>query len=621
MQAAARPSGFGPRPCRPLLGARPTLASPWRHQGEQTKRWEQSAAKHLPSPLPRRPSPPSRLPPCRHAAVSPRRLLVSVKAQAEPEPDAYCLEQPPVLPNKMRGRHWRPEQLDAVAAVWRSWVEQQYAALQSDAGSLRSFTAVSWQHLGPAAGPLRLADFFALLNPERLQEVSLVLSGGEPLPLNELAMLARFPQLRSLSIQHDIDTAAKDEVGQQVESLAVAALCELKQLTSLSLEMGHVPHALVQAVQCLPQLERLQIVGQGALLPESADFPGSFPSLRHLHLAPAWGEFSSPLPRPADFPSLQSFVYEETAPGTDYATLWVSHHSTGCFTSAPQAAWCTRLSTAGAHRLCLQVQGQKGGSMRSGQWVRFQDGELAVLDRDSDQEGIENLQAFVDAMLPAGQELHALVTTKVGQTYQFALESHTCRQLATTTRLELRDCFMHFPMLLRQVPNLRELVMEQCAQRNEGNLFHTEGEETGDVEEEKEYDLLTWHAVPAAALPASLTRLCLMGTNLMEHDCWPAMPGAEGCARFVLACMVKSRCLLPVARLKTATPLALEHRFGVLGPELRHFQDPDPSAALPACQRIKSAPPAAGRKHKGKQKAGPVCEPVAAANGGQHGRR
>ncbi|KAI7837507.1 hypothetical protein COHA_008643 [Chlorella ohadii] len=431
--------------------------------------------------------PPSTL----RATARPRRLPVFVKAQAEPEPDAFSLGQPQVLPEP--GRYLRPEQLDAVAAPWRPWVEQQYAALQSIAGGLRSFTAVSWQHLGPAAGPLRLVDFLALLNPEQLQEVSLVLSGSEPLPVDALAMLARFPQLRSLSIQHDIDAAANDEEGRQAEALAAAALCDLKQLTSLSLEMGYVPHTLVTAAQCLPQLERLQIVGQASLLPESADFPRSFPHLRHLHLAPAWGEI--PLPRPADFPSLQSFVYEERAPGTDYATL--------------------------------EVQGQKGGSMRSGQWVRFQDGELAVVDRDSDQEGIENLQAFVDAMLPAGQELRALVMTKVGQTYQFAPESHTCRQLATTTRLELRQCFMHFPMLLRQAPNLHELVMERCAQRNEDELYHSEGEEAGDEEEEEEQDPLTWHAVPAAALPASLTRLCLMGTNLIEHELWPAMPDLQ----------------------------------------------------------------------------------------------
>ena len=182
--------------------------------------------------------------------------------------------------------------------------------------------------------------------------------------------------------------------------------------------------------------------------------------------------------------------------------------------------------------ICKQVQGQNGYPMRSGHSVRFQDGELAAVDANTGDEGIENLQAFLDAMLPPGQTLQALVLTMVGQTSQFSAEGHVCRQLAATTRLELRQCWVHIPMLLGQAPNLRELVMERCAQRDEDELFsasgHSEGEESDGewlFEEAQQHDPLTRHAVPAAALPPSLTRLWLIGTKLIEHERWPAMPG------------------------------------------------------------------------------------------------
>ena len=196
--------------------------------------------------------------------------------------------------------------------------------------------------------------------------------------------------------------------------------------------------------------------------------------------------------------------------------------------------------------ICKQVQGQNGYPMRTGHFVRFQDGELAAVDANTGDEGIENLQAFLDAMLPPGQTLQALVLTMVGQTSQFSAEGHVCRQLAATTRLELRQCWVHIPMLLGQAPNLRELVMERCVQRDEedmaaGNAMVYVGGSLWDLAA----DPPTRHAVPASALPASLTRLSLIGTKLMEHERWPAMPGAAPSAAACCLCLALAYSFLP----------------------------------------------------------------------------
>lgn len=107
--------------------------------------------------------------------------------------------------------------------------------------------------------------FLALLNPKRLQEVTLVLSDGEPLPVDALAVLAGCPQLRSLAIR-SLNDWFHHGCGALAEQEAPAAAClrKLKQITSLSIQRDNVSRPVMEAVQCLPQLERLKIVANTA---------------------------------------------------------------------------------------------------------------------------------------------------------------------------------------------------------------------------------------------------------------------------------------------------------------------------------------------------------------------
>ncbi len=149
---------------------------------------------------------------------------------------------------------------------------------------------------------------------------------------------------------------------------------------------------------------------------------------------------------------------------------------------------------------CVQVEGT---DRKCGGLVRFTSGELAVQDAYSsmDQDGIEALQPFVDALLPAGQELRALVVEGLCGGYELSVDC-SCRQLVTATRLELRSCILDYGELLRQAPNLRELVID-----------------AGDFDEEQ-------IPLPGAALPAGLMRLVLESIPLEKPAKWPAMPGA-----------------------------------------------------------------------------------------------
>lgn len=271
------------------------------------------------------------------AAIHPRRRLLIYAAAAadggpfgtEPEQaQRFHLGQPPGMP-ELESNYRRDEEASkqydtAAAAAWRPWAEQQYAALQPVAGSLTSFTAVSWQRLGPAAGPLRLADFLPLLDRQRLQEVTLVLSEGEPLPADALGILAGYPQLHSLAIQslgddHMLGTTSA-VLGSR-EADAAAALSSLTQLTSL-IERQNISHPVMEAIQQLPQLECLCLAEDREMF-KGTGFASHFPSLRHFEVRVDLGSWSAPLPRPADFTSLESYEYTQECIG-DYCTLWVS---------------------------------------------------------------------------------------------------------------------------------------------------------------------------------------------------------------------------------------------------------------------------------------------------------
>ncbi len=261
--------------------------------------------------------------------------MVFASAQAEPEPHSFALEQPSGLSQQDSTRdalfaRWqldaaqaRQQQFDA-AQRWEAWLEQQYAELQPIAGSVRSFTAVSWESLGPAAGPLRLADFLALLSPEQLQEVTLALSKYEALPADALVVLAGFPQLRALSIRPlsraEVDCSFSQLLEEADEAAGAAAVRSLQQLTKLSIEWKsgwvHGARPLLEAVLCLPQLEQLDLdVGAEYDLQDMVPkFAASFPNLRHLRLVSyanfeAGGTPLAPLPRPAAFPRLESYEY------------------------------------------------------------------------------------------------------------------------------------------------------------------------------------------------------------------------------------------------------------------------------------------------------------------------
>lgn len=205
---------------------------------------------------------------------------------------------------------------------------------------------------------------------------------------------------------------------------------------------------------------------------------------------------------------------------------------------------------------------------RAGLWVRFQDGELAVRDADFGEEGILALQDFIDGMLPSGQQLKALVIGTCQELW--GGEGHECSQLAATTRLEFRCCYLQFPVLLRQAPNLRKLVIEHCA------IKPQEGDANDDY----------WLAL--SCLPAGLQRLSLMNTPVKHPPSFPPMPGAPAgwgaCCHYCMGC---SRAEDRASRMKpflgfikacrtSTAPAALEE-LSLSCIQLRHLVSLDPS--------------------------------------------
>ncbi|PRW60407.1 Tryptophan synthase alpha chain isoform B [Chlorella sorokiniana] len=368
----------------------------------------------------------------------------------------------------------------AAAAAWRPWVERQYAELQPIAGNLTSFTAVSWDHLGPSAGPLRLADFLRLLSWERLREVTLVLSDGEPLPVDALAVLEGCPQLRSLTIQslHD-NFWVSGTLGEfeRQEEAGAAALRRLCQLTSLSIERPEMSEPVVEALLQLSQLEQLAVaVTDPYAFADLSVLGGRFPNLRHLRLSPPlWSSYGLQvaLPRPAAFRCLESFEFG-LHPNNKAGHLW------------------------------FQSQGYFG--TKCGVWVRFSHGQLRLQDAFTsiDDVGITSLQEVVDALLPPGQQLRVLALESLcGGEYEML--DCACRQLAATTRLELRACNLDYEALLRQAPSLQKLT-----------IMHEAGSFGG-----------TFGTLPAAVLPTALTRLDVEGLKLVGLQWFPAMPALE----------------------------------------------------------------------------------------------
>lgn len=205
--------------------------------------------------------------------------------------------------------------------------------------------------------------------------------------------------------------------------------------------------------------------------------------------------------------------------------------------ASPVHAMCLQVLHPAKHTCqaaALQVEGPGGGSSaahgRCGYRVWFRDGELALWDAATKTsgrgEGIKGLQRFVDVMLPPGQQLKALLLTDCGGPSRQRLGSHACRQLAATTRLELRRCTLDFPALLRQAPDLQELVIEDCTQQSV------------DVDDRSS-------ELSLAVLPPGLKRLSLMSTDLKDHQDFPSMPGGPRMPTALVLGIGCWCCLLP----------------------------------------------------------------------------
>lgn len=163
-------------------------------------------------PPPRRPPP---TPPPAAAAPSPplfrRSATLAVRAQGSSfsvDPPAELLE--PLTPDVEDFDEEDmpdPEATAAVARELQAWLQQQHAALARVAGEVESFSASSWElhrRFAPelcTLAPLGLADFVALLHPERLSHVELRLEDPEPLPGGALRALRPFPRLRELDVR------------------------------------------------------------------------------------------------------------------------------------------------------------------------------------------------------------------------------------------------------------------------------------------------------------------------------------------------------------------------------------------------------------------------------------
>ena len=127
--------------------------------------------------------------------ISPRLRLAAriVLCSAARPGRAFSIGQPPGILQPSADGTYRFYQRAGAAEGWSGWLAEQYAALQAVAGDVESFSASSWEGFDTALVPLRLADFLALLPPERLTSVALLLDDAEPLPGPALRALAGQP--------------------------------------------------------------------------------------------------------------------------------------------------------------------------------------------------------------------------------------------------------------------------------------------------------------------------------------------------------------------------------------------------------------------------------------------
>lgn len=220
-----------------------------------------------------------------------------------------------------------PRRAAKLAAELHRWLEEQHAALARVAGEVESFTATSWElqrQFVPAASTrchLALSDFIALLQPDQLSSVTLLLDDVEPLPAGALRALQPFPRLRELRLDTsspiaDLDCGARSPwcwFGQPSDALKVAeaggaaALASLTQLAELSIVREGVSEASVAACAQLTALTRLELWARGL----TCGLRGtrgltSLQALQELTLCSLESEW---LPPPAAFPSLRSYEY------------------------------------------------------------------------------------------------------------------------------------------------------------------------------------------------------------------------------------------------------------------------------------------------------------------------
>lgn len=455
-----------------------------------------------------------------------------------PQGSSFDLRQPQGLPDLV-WRHPRgppsASNLRKAAAAWRALLEQQYAQLQVVADQVDSFSADSWELFGSDDVPLRLADFLALLPPDRLASVALRLHPDEALPGAALCALRPYHHLRDLCIKQleadrDWGPQQSPELKQR-DDAAAAELGALTQLRSLCIVRDGIPAAAVVACRQLTALTSLVLDDSRGRLQGTSGLT-ALQALSHLELHQPENDFADPLPAPAAFPALDSFWYSVPHEDPYSLLLAVSLCNPSCFHCGPAAAiaglaslpaW--RCFTAGMAHTCaalLPALQELADDARERCFypgvcsISFKDGTLRL-------EGIFDemhpFERIADHVLPEGAHLRALELAAGNGFGELDDMDWTCSRLLSVTALAVDRCSIgRLPALLAQMPRLETLALTHCR----GDILF--------AEEDDDFHFVDCTTV-LAALPSlpRLTQLSLTAREdctLARLDSFPPLPGA-----------------------------------------------------------------------------------------------